>query len=67
MAAASTSTTEACRCTDVNLSGNNSRTYAGGVGSDAYGTLTMTNVTISGNTAYRGGGLYSLIFVCSPR
>ena len=42
---------------DVNLSGNNSRSNAGGVGSDAYGTLTMTNVTISGNTAYTGGGV----------
>jgi predicted outer membrane repeat protein len=38
----------------------NSAGYYGGAISNLYGSLTVTNATIDGNTAYYGGGIYTV-------
>ena len=44
--------------TDSIISGNGSKSHTpSGGGLETYGAMTMSNCTISGNTAYKGGGI----------
>ena len=43
---------------DVIVENNGSGSVGGGIGEDGAGTLTLTNVTVSGNNSSNGGGLY---------
>ncbi len=55
----------------LTITGGNTTDYGGGIINDYYGTLTMTNITVSGNTAsstssyysdYYGGGIYNAVY-----
>lgn len=51
----------ACRATaaSVTIAANQATSTGGGVKNDSGGTVTLTNVTLSGNSAFGGGGLYN--------